>query len=178
MATKDWVVAGLVLLAVVQIAVLGAVRGDATEGAAKWLAPGGQVADIEVLDRTGAPRSLVTGQPTLVLVFHSECGHCRRVAPVWRAWLEAHEERVAVVGVSSELHSSAQAYVIEHGWDVTVRTVPEASLGSREHALTSRTPWLFALDAAGFVVAEGHGSLIEEIGGLLLDELEASKLDR
>ena len=175
---KDRVVIGLVLLAVVQIAVLGAVRGDATVGAAKWLAPGDQVADIEVLDRTGAPRSLASGQPTLVLVFHSECGHCRRVAPVWRAWLEEHVNDVAVVALSSEPHSSAQAYVTEHAWDVSVRTVPEASLGSRAHALTSRTPWLFALDGDGFVIAEGHGSRIEEIGGLFLGELEPSMLDR
>lgn len=175
---KNRVMIGLVLLAVVQIAVLGAVRGNATVGAARWLAPGDQVSDIGVVDRTGTLRSLTTRQPTLVLVFHSECGHCRRVAPAWRAWLEEHEDDVAVVAVSQEPHASAQAYASEHAWDVSVRTVPEASLGSREHALTSRTPWLFALDGDGFVIADGHGSRIEEIGGLLLGERDPSVPDR
>ncbi len=54
-------------------------------------------------------------------------------------------------------------------WDAEIRTVEAGRLGGWEHALTSRTPWVFVIDEAGVILAEGHGSRIAELGAVLVD---------
>ena len=168
---RDWLLGGLVLLAVVQLALLGATAGSSNES--RWLGPGDNLGSIPVADANGVSRSLATGSPTLVLVFHSECGHCQRVAPAWREWLDEHRDETRILSISSEDASSAQAYVAGHAWRVDTWTVTSPKIGSPAHALTSRTPWLFLVDPDGVVIAEGHGDEIDEIGRLMTGDIVA-----
>ena len=158
----------LVLLAVAQIALLvvGTWVGTTPDGAPRV---GDRVSDIVTTGPSGSSVALAAGEPTLVLVFHSACAHCRTVAPLWQSWLSDHRDAVAVVALAAETHESAVRFAIDHEWGVEVRAIPEVGRGTREHWLTSRTPWLFALDEDGQIVAEGHGTLIEEIGGVVID---------
>lgn len=41
--------------------------------------------------------------------------------------------------------------------------VEEGSPGSLSHKLMARTPWVFLLDEAGTIRAQGHGSQIEDL---------------
>lgn len=167
---KEWALPGLVLIAVLQLVALGYRTGDAAMDASRWIAAGDEVLELGLADGSGTRRSLATGQPTLVLAFHSQCAHCERIAPTWSAWLDRHRGDVNVIAVSKEPHSSAKSYADRHGWDVDILTTGETSPGSREHAFTSRTPWVFALDSGARVIDEGHGSLINEIGRLVLSQ--------
>ena len=166
-----WILPGLVLAAAGQLAVLGNVPGL---GTSRWVVPGDEISDIQVTDGSDAPMSLATGQPTLVLVFHSECAHCLRVAPEWRRWLDQHRDELSVLAISSEGFETAWSYSSQHEWDIGVGSVKDTSMGTRGHALTSRTPWVFVLDGEGVVVAGGHGGMIEELGDTVLElsELE------
>ncbi len=166
---KYGVVIGLAILVVAQMAVLG--FRQRSDGALpdSWLQVGDNVAAVRVSDSLGRESPLVTGEPTLLLVFHSECGHCRAVAPLWKAWIEASGSAYHTIAVSSEPLESARAYVAEHEWDAEIRTVEAGRLGGWEHALTSRTPWVFVIDEAGVILAEGHGSRIAELGAVLVD---------
>ena len=164
---RDRIVGALVLLAVVQVGLLAMAFTSAGDGAVAWFRKGDSLAGIELRDRDGVRRSLATGRPTLVLVFHSECGHCARVAPDWRDWLERHESGVSVVALSSESPEEANRYSSDHGWGVDAWTVAGIGLGSRAHAITARTPWLFAVDGDGVVIDAAHGWDIERIGGLV-----------
>ena len=166
-----WILPGLVLAAAGQLAVLGSVPGL---GTSRWVGPGDKISDIQVTDASDAPMSLAMGQPTLVLVFHSDCAHCLRVAPEWRGWLDQYRDELSVVAISSETYESAQTYSTQHEWDIGVRSVKDTGMGTRGHALTSRTPWVFVLDREGVVVAGGHGGMIEELGSTVL---ELSKLE-
>jgi hypothetical protein len=165
---KYGAIIGLALLAAVQLAVLGSRQGSAGAAPGTWLGVGDSVAQIRVLDSTGREFSLATGEPTLLLVFDSQCGHCQTVAPVWRGWIRASGSGLSLIAVSSEPLASAQDFVAEHGWAVEVRTVEAGRLGSRGHALTGRIPWVFAVDGAGVIVAEGHGRRIAELAAALI----------
>jgi thiol-disulfide isomerase/thioredoxin len=166
---KTWVVRGLIALALAQIVAILSAGVMATPGSSRWVMEGDRIADLEVTDAEDRVGPLAASRPTLVLVFHSECAHCLRVAPTWAAWLDEHRGELAVVAVSSESYEKASAYAAEHGWGVPVRTVVESSFGTRGHALTSRTPWIFALEESGVVISGGHGDLIADLGALILD---------
>ena len=166
---KYGAIIGLAILAVTQMAVLGFRQGSGGVPSGSWLRLGDNVAAVRASDSLGRESPLVTGEPTLLLVFHSECGHCRNVAPIWRDWIEASGPAFRTVAVSSEPLEPAQAFVTEHKWDAEIRTVAAGRLGGWEHALTSRTPWVFVIDEAGVILAEGHGSRIAELGAVLVD---------
>jgi hypothetical protein len=169
--------AGLIVLgvlAVAQLVALGYRQSQIPTGVGQRLMAGGSVRAIEAHDRTPRPTTLITAQPTLLLVFHSECAFCAKVAPTWRAWLEGHGREARTIAVSAEPFALAAAYAAEHWPGAEVRTVSAEVLGGAGHALTSRTPWLFLIDAAGTIVAEGHGDRIEELGGLLLEQTRAA----
>jgi len=111
----------------------------------------------------------------VVLVFHSECGHCEEVAPLWKAWTTASGADFRTVAISSEPLESAKAYVARHEWDAEVWTVVAGRLGGPEHGLTSRTPWVFVLNEAGVIISESHGGSIAEIvAGLGAETREAA----
>ena len=149
---------GLAALALVQVLILVLGRGGLAAGSPDF-GPGYDFGDVEVSD--GASSStLATGQPTLVLVFHSGCAHCMAVAPLWAEWLSDRPAGLETVAVSREPHSAAAAYARRHGWDVDVRSVRVPTVGSRARALVAMTPWVYALDGDGAVVAGFHGSEI------------------
>ncbi len=172
---KDGAVLGLSLLAVAQLAALGFRQAQGRQPVGGGLGVGDDVSEVLSRDESDRPVPLATGRPTLLLVFHSECGHCARVAPVWQDWLEDHRRDVRALAVSSESLESARAYVAEHHWGTEIRTVSAAQLGGAGHALTSRTPWLFVIDTAGVILAEGHGSRIVELGAILLAAPSATR---
>lgn len=118
-------------------------------------------------DAAGRQRPLAKDGPVLVLVFDPECAHTERAAPAWRDWLRTAGPDLRVVALSGTTHAVASAYAARAGWPVRVLTVAAGVRGSPEQAVVSRTPWVFALDAAGNVVADGHGSRVSEVAGAL-----------
>ena len=106
--------------------------------------------------------STALGEPTVLLVFDSQCAHCLAVAPAWKAWIGNGPPGLRVVGVSTEPLETAGAFAQARGWGVEVWQV-EAPTGSLGHALTSRTPWVFILDGEGRIQEEGHGSRLAEL---------------
>ena len=165
---KNRTIVLLVALVIAQF-VVWAVIDSRSPDRPPGLVVGDDVSSVVTLGADGTERPLTAEGPSLLLVFHSECGHCRRVAPDWRRWIEEHGTELRVIAISKEEREPAVAYAREHGWEVEVRTVEVGLLGGREHALTARTPWLFALDGAGIVIGEGHGSRIDELGALVRD---------
>ena len=161
--SKDLVIFVLALLAMGQAVVLGVRwRSRAGGSAASWLKAGDDLSGIHPVDGSGRMASFAGGALRVVLVFDSQCGHCRSVAPAWRDWIASLPADVSVVGVSTEAPESARAFVEEHGWGVEVWRV-EGSRGSPEHALISRTPWVFVVDGEGRILAEGQGTRLAEV---------------
>jgi len=136
----------------------GAASGDVT------VDPGYDFSEVELLDEDSLVTTLNRGEPTLVLVFHSSCAHCEKVAPEWRAWLQDAPPDLAILAVSREPHGSALDYASRHDWDVAVRTVRVPSIGSQARTLVRLTPWVYALDGDGRVILAGHGTDLGRIG--------------
>ncbi len=166
---RDWVLLGLVLLAVIQAVVLSFKADFGLTADTPWFTVGDTLSHLQPLDSDGQTASLAGGTPMLVLVFHSECGHCQEVAPLWRAWTGTTWGDVRVVAVSSEEPATAQAYAAEQDWNTEVWTVEASRLGEASHTLTSRTPWVFVLDPSGVILAEGQGARIAELAAVLGD---------
>jgi hypothetical protein len=122
---------------------------------------------VELIGAGGEVTTLASGQPTIVLVFHSACGHCRTVAPDWADWLATRDSTIRVVAVSREPYESALAYADEFGWQVDVRVTEPAWLMPRANVMTARTPWVYGLDSTGRVVAAAHGSEVRTIASAL-----------
>ena len=169
---KDGILTLLGILAVAQIGLLAYRQLDTYEDVRQRLGFGDSVAAVEAQDASGARGSLATGRTTLLMVFHSECVYCERVAPAWEAWLAEQDLGLDVVAVSNESYDVAAAYAHEKGWDVEVRTVPVERLGDDAHALTSRTPWLFLIGPDGVIEAEGHGEGLAEMAQFVREERE------
>lgn len=160
----NWLILCLVALAALQLGILR-LRPAPVEGPPlSNLQVGDTLSEVRAFDSVGKATALAGGVPTVLLVFHSECGHCESVAPLWKAWTGASRPDVRAVAVSSESMDSARAFAEKHEWDVEVWTVDADRVGGLEHALTSRAPWVFILDRAGVVLAEGHGNSIAELG--------------
>ena len=166
---RDWVLLGLVLLAVSQAVVLSFKSDFGRTADSPWFTVGDTLSHLQPLDSDGQTASLAGGTPMLLLVFHSECGHCQEVAPLWRAWTGTTWGDVRVVAVSSEEPDVAEAYAAEKDWNSEVWTVASSRLGGPGHTLTSRTPWVFVLDPAGVILAEGQGARIAELAAVLGD---------
>lgn len=113
--------------------------------------------DLSVL-RVGddAGRRLPLDGSLLLLVFDPECAHSRAIASRWGRFLHEAAMPARILAVAPGPFEAAARYVKVHGWRVPLATLDRSRPGSREHALTSRTPWVFAL-RDGRVVAHGHG---------------------
>lgn len=157
---------GLGVLAVAQIGFLLTARGGAASGPPSPAA-GFDFGSVEVLADDGIPQPLAAGEPVLVLVFHSSCGHCEVLAPDWAEWMRARSPELEVVAVSQEPLESAREYAARHGWSVPVRSVLVPAVGSRARSLVGLTPWVFALDGQGRVIAGGHGSEVASVAAAL-----------
>jgi hypothetical protein len=160
--SKDTLLLGLALLALAQVLVFGNRWRNRDEPADSWLHVGDDVSALRFRTPSGRPGSLAGGEPTVLLIFDSQCPHCREVAPAWKDWIGEAPRGLRVVGVSTEPPETAEAFTREQGWGVEVWRV-EARTGSPEHALTSRTPWVFVLDGEGRILKEGHGSRLAEL---------------
>ncbi len=153
-------------LAVIQVVALATVLAPET---AAELPEGYLLGDVRVIDAAGEARSLVAGEPTLVLVFHSECVHCATIAPEWARRLASAPPELRVVAVSREPYPVAADYARTHGWQVDVLTLadPEPAFGSPAFEMTKRTPWIFGLDASGRIQATGKGAAFDRVAAAL-----------
>ena len=162
--TRQAAVVGLVALATAQLAVLGYRAGASP---ATGIGVGEDLSGVRVGGADGMERALVTEAPMLLLVFDPECAHSRRISPEWRAWLLEAGGPANVLALSAGSVTDAATFAQANGWPVRVATINPGARGSREHALTSRTPWVFAVDRSGRVLAEGHGARLPEVAAAL-----------
>jgi thiol-disulfide isomerase/thioredoxin len=160
--SRDTLLFGLALLALAQVLVFGNRWRNRDGPTDSWLHAGDDVSAFQFRTSSGRSVSTADGEPTVLLVFDSQCPHCRAVAPAWEAWIRKAPPDLRVVGVSAEPSDAATAFALEQGWGVEVWQV-EARTGSPAHALTSRTPWVFLLDGEGRIQKEGHGSRLAEL---------------
>ena len=172
---SDWILVGLSLLVLVQVALFASRRASPDLPAAPppaFIVPGEWLGDVTVIHAGDRSEPLVgpsADRPTLVMAFHSECAHCATVAPVWRAWLESRSAAdLRILGLSREPLESAQAYARQHGWSLEMTRVPDDPT-SEGFRLVTRTPWLILLDEDGVVRFEGHGSKLDELEPLLAE---------
>lgn len=149
--------AALAILAGVQFSLLADRLGP---GSAGHVAIGDDLSGIRVGADGGGSSPL--GKFQLVLVFDPECAHSRQVAPQWGRFLRDPDRPTGVLAVAPGPLEAAARHAEAHGWQVPVATMGRFGLGSREHKLVSRTPWVFAL-RDGRVVAQGHGYELAEV---------------
>ena len=154
----------LAALAVIQFAFLSRPPGPDRDG---YIAVGDDLSGVRVRGADGTLRPLADGGPILVLVFDPECEHSQRVAPEWRSWFQAAEGPSHVVALAPGSFYEAKEHADANGWTFPVVTVLGDVPGSREHALVSRTPWIFALDGTGRVTAQDHGSELSRVAATL-----------
>jgi hypothetical protein len=153
----------LVVLASVQLLVLGLRLTHPAQLPLAWLQAGDTLSGLVVERSEGRDTPLLLKQPTVLLVFGSQCAHCLEVAPLWRNWTETNGSDWQLLAVSSESFEAAQAFAENQEWGVGVVEAP-STVGSAS-ALTGRAPWVFVANGAGVILAEGHGSGIAELTG-------------
>ena len=124
---KDKVILSLFLLAGIQLLVLGFRVTRPVQVPLVWPQEGDTLPGIPVFRSGGPETQLLSGEPTVLLIFHSRCVHCAEVASLWKSWLQADGSAWRVLAVSSEPLDSAQTYVERQGWEVDVGVV-EAGL--------------------------------------------------
>ena len=157
------VVGALALLAAVQAAAIGKglvdgrTRNDEIE-------VGDDLSEVSLRRTDGSFVGLGGGRTMLLLVYDPECPHSDRVAAEWREWLDRGDHGAnRVLAVHAGSRPVAEAYAIGQRWPVEVVSVGSGVDRSRVHTLTRRTPWVFALDEDGLVVASGHGSELPQV---------------
>ena len=160
---KDKVILSLFLLAGIQLLVLGVRVTRPVQVPLVWPQEGDTLLEIPVFRSDGPETQLLSGEPTVLLIFHSRCVHCAEVASLWRSWLQDYGPDWQVLAVSSEPLDSAQTYVEHQGWEVEVGVVEAGSSGGPADVLTGRAPWVFVANGAGVILAEGHGNTIAEL---------------
>lgn len=149
--------AALAALAAVQFSLLADRLGT---GSAEHVAIGDDLSGVQVGDN-GDEGSLLS-EFRLVLVFDPACAHSRQVAAGWRAFLQDPDRPPGILALAPGSPEAAARHAEAHHWRVPVGTMGRFRLGSREHALLSRTPWVFAL-RDGRVIAQGHGDDLAEV---------------
>lgn len=107
---------------------------------------------------------------TVLYAFHSECVHCRAVAPAWAerfAVPDVASSRVQRVAVTQEDPTAAVHYANRFRWNVDVLSLSHLSPRNRALLLVSRTPWVFVFDSAGVLRHHGHGSDLAKVEHVL-----------
>ena len=172
---SDWILVGLSLLVIVQVALFASRRASPDLPAGPppaFIVPGDRVGDVTVIlagDRSEPLVDPSADRPTLLMAFHSECAHCATVAPVWQEWLESRSTSgLRILGLSRGPPEPAEAYARQHGWPLEIALVPDDPT-AEGFRLVTRTPWLILLDADGVVRFEGHGAKLEELEPLLAE---------
>lgn len=155
--------AALAILAAVQFLILA---DRLTPDDTGHISIGDDLSALQVGDAAG--RRLPLDGPLLLLVFDPECAHSRALASTWARLLHDAAMPAHILAVAPGSFDTAARYLKTHGWRVPLATLDRARPGSREHALISRTPWVFAL-RDGRVVAHGHGDDLAEVAAALPD---------
>ena len=154
-------IVGLAIVAVVQALAFGYVRSH-TRGPSPFVTRGHDLSDLSLRDTHGGLQGLGAGQPTLLLVFDPDCPHSRRVAPLWTSWLEDNGQKGhRIIAISTG--PAATDYVDKQQWPVIVTSTEPVG-----HEITKRSPWVFAVDGQGRVVADGHGQHLGEVASQLV----------
>lgn len=149
------IVVGLAFLAVLQaIAYISA----PADGPAPFVTEAHDLSDLSLRDSHGTLQALDAGQPTLLLVFDPACVHSRGVATHWSSWFAGTtHDGYRIIAISPDNAAAAQ-YMRERQWPAVVTSVEPIG-----HVIARRTPWAFAVDGQGRVVAEGHGKRLGEV---------------
>lgn len=153
--------AALTILAAVQsLALAGRLAIDD----AGYISTGDDLSTLQIGD-DAARRPPLDGS-VLLLVFDPACAHSRALAARWTRLLHEAVLPARILAVAPGSFEAAAQYAGKHGWQVSLATMERPRPGSREHALVSRTPWVFAL-RDGRVVAHGHGEDLAEVAATL-----------
>ena len=131
---------------------------------AGYISTGDDLSALQVGDHAG--RRLPLDGSLLLLVFDPACAHSRAIASTWTRLLREAAMPARILAVAPGPFEAAARYVKTHGWQVPLATMDRPRPGSREHALISRTPWVFAL-RDGRVVAHGHGDDLAAVAAAL-----------
>jgi thiol-disulfide isomerase/thioredoxin len=120
---------------------------------------------IHMEDENGFSHSLATGEFTVLLVFNSTCGPCRRTAPSWAEWLSS-DPPANVYAVSNEPLEVAKRFAEDFNLDVEVRHVPWRR--------TDRAAALYAQGVPAAVLLTPDGRVLSRIlGGGVHSQLES-----
>ncbi len=161
-----WKTVALALLAVLAIgqSVVAGQRLVRVAPAGSPVAVDDDVSGLMVRLSGGETSELGAGNEALLLVFDPDCAHTARVAEAWASWLADEDSgRRRTIAVSAGPLAVAVRYARDADWNVRVGSVESSEEGVDEHPLTSKTPWVFAIGADGWVVAEGHGVRLAEV---------------
>lgn len=144
----------------------GGLNADSSE---PWVTADHDLSNLRVTLEDGTVTRLGGEGPTLLLVFDPECPHSERIAASWARWLASGQaKRMRVLIVSEGPLLAAVRYARAKEWsDGQLGTLDSSGERSLGEAVVKRTPWVFAVDHEGRVIAEGHGSTLEEVARLL-----------
>ena len=146
----------LAVVAVLQAVAVAYVTAH-SNGPAPFVKGGQDLSGLSLKDSRGALLELGAGHPTLLLVFDPDCVHSRRIVPLWTSWLEGRvDEGYRIIAISTG--PGGADYVHEEQLPVVVTSAEPIG-----HVIAKRTPWVFAVDGRGRVVADGHGQHVSEI---------------
>ena len=160
MTARRLCIIGLLALASVQSRALW--RGTPAETGP--VSVGADLSNVRATSPERIDRNLTTGTPLLLLVFDPACPHSQRISADWTRWLrESREYPFEVVAVSPGPVDAAVSYAEAREWGVAV--------AATDGAIVHRTPWVFALDRSGQVVAEGHGVRLHEVAEKLAENV-------
>ena len=141
-----------------------------------WITESHDLADLEVRLEDGTVARLSAVGPTLLLVFDVECSHSQRIAPLWAAWLSRNRTaETTVLAVTASHLAVAVRYARARQWSVELATVDSTGDGSLGRAVTRRTPWVFAIDHDGRVIAHAHGTRIQEVARVLDEHMGGTR---
>ena len=139
-----------------------------------WIEESHDLSDLSVRLEDGTVTGFGDEGATLLLVFDPECSHSESVVPSWTAWLsENRPAGIQVLGVTAGNLVAAARYARSKRWFVDWGTLHPAGEGSLGQAVTKRTPWVFAVDHDGRVIAHGHGSRLLEVARMLEEKIAA-----
>lgn len=107
-----------------------------------------------------------TTHVTVLYSYDPDCVHSRTLGPTWaRHFKEVRptDARVRRLAVTLANPSSARDFADHLGWQVEVLSVAGLTPLKREHALVSRTPWVFVFDSRGVLHLHSHGSQLDQV---------------
>lgn len=151
----------LIILAAVQTLALS---GRLAIDDAGYISTGDDLSALQI-DHDAVRRLPLDGS-LLLLVFDPACAHSQALASRWTRLLHEAAMPARILAVAPGSFEAAARHVRTHGWRVPLATMEQPRPGSREHALVSRTPWVFAL-RDGHVVAHGHGDDLADVAAAL-----------